>query len=195
MAAEGRRLMLELTWEWISIYEPALDLANTVAIEKSVERDLLAPAGEYARWAAAAARSPQLGADEAAAIRHSEALLLELREHIRAIFKATAAGEQLPKGAVAALNRASRAAPGWTEITTDGSLDRQASGPRVHRLLAAYARSAMAVAAEGRTTLRVCGAPSCGMFYRPRRRQQRWCSDPCGNRARFARHYARRTST
>jgi len=28
-----------------------------------------------------------------------------------------------------------------------------------------------------------------GMFYRARRRRQRWCSEPCGNRARVARHY------
>jgi predicted RNA-binding Zn ribbon-like protein len=68
-------------------------------------------------------------------------------------------------------------------------------GTPVERLLAEYARSTMAIVADGASTLRVCGAPSCGMFYRPRRRQQRWCSTPCGNRARFARHYARQTST
>jgi hypothetical protein len=33
--------MLDVTWEWIAIYEPALDLANTVAVEKGVEHDLL----------------------------------------------------------------------------------------------------------------------------------------------------------
>jgi predicted RNA-binding Zn ribbon-like protein len=186
--------MLAVTWEWISIYEPALDVANTVAVEKGVEHDLLAPAGEYARWAAAAARSPQLAPDVAAAIAQAEPLVLGLRPHIRGVLAATAAGKRMPKNAVVALNRASRAAPDWTELSADGEVERRASGGAAERLLADYARSAMAIAADGRAKLRVCGAPSCGMFYRPRRRQQRWCSDPCGNRARFARHYARKAT-
>jgi predicted RNA-binding Zn ribbon-like protein len=186
--------MLDITWEWISIYEPALDVANTVAIEKGIQHDLLGADGEYARWAEVAARSPELRPDEAAAIAGARPRVLELREHIRAVLKATVAGEPLPKAAVAALNKASRAAPAWAEIGADGALEQRTRGNAVDRLLAAYARSAMEVTADGKEKLRVCGAPSCGMFYRPSRRQQRWCSEPCGNRARFARHYARRTS-
>jgi predicted RNA-binding Zn ribbon-like protein len=185
--------MLDVTWEWIALDKAALDVANTVAVEHGVEHDLLAPDEEYARWAKAAARSPELKPDEAAAIAASRARVLALRGQIRAVLKATAAGEPLPKPAVATLNKASRAAPEWTEITVDGQIERRAHGGGVERLLADYARSAMEIAAEGTARLRVCGAPSCGMFYRPRRRQQRWCSEPCGNRARFARHYVRRT--
>jgi predicted RNA-binding Zn ribbon-like protein len=191
VASEEGELMLDVTWEWISIDKASLDVANTVAVERDVEHDLLAPQGECARWAEAAARSPELAPDEAAAIVRARPRVLELREHIRAVFKATAAGEPLPKGAVRALNEASRAAPGWTEIGTDAALEQRTDGDAVDRLLADYARSAMGIAADGEDKLRVCGAPSCGMFYRPRRRQQRWCSEPCGNRARFARHYAR----
>lgn len=184
--------MLDLTWSWIAIYEPALDLTNTVAVEKGVEHDLLALKDEYERWAAAAARSPALQPDEAAAIFAARPRLLELREYLRAVLRAAAAGEPLPRGAVAALNKASRAAPRWQELGADGQLAERAPGSAVDRLLATYARSAMTVAAEGRTKLRICGAPSCGMFYRPSRRQQRWCSESCGNRARFARHYRAR---
>jgi predicted RNA-binding Zn ribbon-like protein len=184
--------MLDVTWEWIALDKAALDVANTVAVENGVEHDLLAPDEEYARWAKAAARSPELKSDEAAAVATSRAGVLALREQIRAVLKATAAGEPLPKPAVATLNKASRAAPEWTEIAVDGQIERRARGDGGERLLADYARSAMEIAAEGTARLRVCGAPSCGMFYRPRRRQQRWCSEPCGNRARFARHYARR---
>ena len=186
--------MLDVTWEWIALDKAALDVANTVAVGKGVEHDLLAPDAEYARWAEAAARSRELTSDEAAAIVRAKPLLLELREHIRAVLKATTAGEPLPKAAVAALNKASRAAPAWMEIGADGGLERRTQGNPVDRLLADYARSAMEIAADGKDKLRVCGAPSCGMFYRPRRRQQRWCSEPCGNRARFARHYARQAS-
>jgi len=185
--------VLDVTWEWIALDKAALDVANTVAVENGVEHDLLAPDEEYARWAKAAARSPELMPSEAAAIADSRARVLTLRGQIRAVLKATADGKPLPKPAVATLNKASRSAPEWTEIAVDGRIERRAHGGGVERLLADYARSAMEIAAEGTAGLRVCGAPSCGMFYRPRRRQQRWCSEPCGNRARFARHYARRT--
>ena len=186
--------MLDVTWEWIALDEAALDVANTVAVEKGVEHDLLAPEGEYARWAEAAADSPGLRPNEAAALVPARPRILELRGHIRAVLQATAAGERLPQAAIAALNKASRQSPEWTELVAAGEVVRRTHGTTVERLLADYARSAMAIVGDGKSKLRVCGAPSCGMFYRPRRRQQRWCSEPCGNRARFARHYARQTS-
>jgi hypothetical protein len=49
--------MLRVTWEWLG-QEPALDLANTVAVVNGVDRDLLAPAGAYDRWAAAEGTAP-----------------------------------------------------------------------------------------------------------------------------------------
>src|SRR5919198_514699 len=148
--------MLDLTWEWIAIDEPALDVANTVAVEKGTEHDLLAPDGEYERWAAAAAESPALTPDEAAAIAGARPRILELREQVRAVLSASAAGRPLPEAAVAALNEASRAAPHWAEVAVDGRMARRAHGSAVARLLAEYARSAMAIAAEGREKLRVC---------------------------------------
>ena len=181
--------MLEVTWEWIALDKAALDVANTLAVDKGVEYDLLAPDGEYERWARAAARSPELTPEEAAALAVARPRLLGLREHIRAVLHATAADQPLPGAAVAALNAASRAAAQWPELGHDRQIQQYTLGDAVARLLAHYARSTMEIAAGGSTKLRVCGAPSCGMFYRPRRRQQRWCSEPCGNRARVARHY------
>jgi predicted RNA-binding Zn ribbon-like protein len=190
--AEEGRLMLDVTWEWIAIDKAALDVANTVAVEKGTEHDLLAAEGEYERWAAAAARSPELRPGERAAIAAARPRVLELRNHVRAVFHATVAAEPLPSAAVAALNEASRAAPQWPELADDGRIETRGVGDPVDRLLAGYARSAMEIAGGDGRSLRVCGAPSCGMFYRPRRRDQRWCSEPCGNRARFARHYSAR---
>lgn len=188
--------MLHVTWAWIALDKAALDVANTVAVANGVEHDLLEPDGAYERWAEAAAESPELAPEEAAAIAAARPRVLELREHIREVLHATAAGERLPRAAVAALNEASRSVPQWPELAAGGVIDEHARGTAVDRLLAEYARSAMQIAAGGSAKLRVCGAPSCGMFYRPSRRQQRWCSEPCGNRARFARHYrARRAST
>ena len=182
--------MLRVTWEWIG-FEEALDVANTVAVADGVEHDLLAPDGAFERWAAAAAKSPALTPAEAAAVTSARERLLQLRDPIRAVMAATAAGETPPPAAVAELNCVSRASPTWLEYE-DGVLRERFDCAPVDRLLARYARSALELTAGGAARLRRCPAPSCGMFYRPRRPQQRWCSEPCGNRARFARHYARR---
>lgn len=178
--------MLRVTWEWLG-GEPALDVANTVAVASGVEHDLLAAPGEYERWAAAAAAP-----DEAGALMAARPRLLELRAQIRPLLAATTAGEPLPEAPVAELNSVSRASPVWLELGPGGELREQACGSAVDRLLARYARSAIEIAAEGAARLHVCPAPSCGMFYRPTRGGQRWCSQQCGTRARVARHYRSR---
>jgi predicted RNA-binding Zn ribbon-like protein len=184
--------VLQVTWEWLG-GEPALDLANTVAISNGEPRDLLEPEGEYERWATElAARSPLLDADGAALLIKARPDLLRLRVPIRQVLAAAAAGEELPQAAVAALNRASRAVPSWPELDTHAAVHQRARGSATERLLAEYARSAMEIAAEGSAHLRACPAPSCGMFYRPTRQDQRWCSTQCGTRARVARHAHRR---
>jgi predicted RNA-binding Zn ribbon-like protein len=166
-----------------------LDVANTVAVSGGIAYDLLAPDGEYERWAAAAARSPALGADLGAALVDARSQILELRERIRDVLVATAAGDPLPPAAVADLNRVSRKAPAWLELSGEGDVHERSGGSTVERLLALYARSAIEIAGRRDAHLRVCGAPSCGMFYRPSRERQRWCSTQCGTRARVARHY------
>ena len=180
--------MLHVTWEWLGA-DPALDVANTVAVSNGEPHDLLEPDGEYERWAGeAAARSQLLAAWGSAPLIKARAEVLELRTRIRQVLAAAAAGEEWPGTAVAALNRASRAVPRWPELDTDGTVRERARGSAADRLLAEYARSAMEIAAEGSARLRVCPAPSCGMYYRPTRQDQRWCSVPCGTRARVARH-------
>jgi predicted RNA-binding Zn ribbon-like protein len=184
--------MLRVTWEWLGL-ELAFDVANTVAISNGEPHDLLARAGEYERWAReAAARSPALDADDYALLVTARAQVLELRGRIREALAAAAAGKGLPPTAVVALNRASRAAPRWPELDVDGTVRERTRGSAVERLLAEYARSAMEIAADGSVQLRVCAAPSCGMYYRPTRQDQRWCSLQCGTRERVARHSRRR---
>ena len=190
METEKGGLMLRVTWEWIGLDE-ALDVANTVAVANGVEHDLLVPDGEYERWAAAAAASPALDADEGAALVPARERVLGLREPLRRVIAATAAGDPPPRPAVAELNRASRASPGWPELDAEGNIVERAQGSATDRLLAVYARSALSIAAAGPRRLRRCPAPSCGMFYRPTRPQQHWCSRQCGTRARVARHYRR----
>lgn len=147
--------MLEVTWEWIALDTAALDLANTVAVDKGVAHDLLAAAGDYQRWTQAAARSPELTPDEAAAITAGRPRLLGLREPIRAVLHATAADQPLPGLAVAALNAASRAAAQSPELGHDRQIQQHALGDAVARLLARYARSTMEIAAGGSAS---CGS-------------------------------------
>ena len=147
--------MLEVTWEWIALDTAALDLANTVAVDKGVAHDLLAAAGDYQRWTQAAARSPELTPDEAAAIAAARPRLLGLREPIRAVLHATTADQPLPGLAVAALNAASRAAAQWPELGHDRQIQQHALGDAVARLLARYARSTMEIAAGGSAS---CGS-------------------------------------
>jgi predicted RNA-binding Zn ribbon-like protein len=87
--------------------------------------------------------------------------------------------------------RASRAAPEWLELDpTSTRLRERTDGQAADRVLARYARPALRIApAADAREIRVCPAPSCGMFYRPRRKHQQWCSEQCGTRARVARHY------
>jgi predicted RNA-binding Zn ribbon-like protein len=180
--------MLRVTWQWLG-REAALDVANTVAVSNGIEHDLLAPPGEYERWAAAAAQSPEVEPGHADTLVAARPRLLELRRGIRQLLTASVAGRPLPKAAIAELNGISHECPAWLELSHEGQLRERARGNAAERLLAVYARSAMEIAAEGPGRLRVCPAPSCGMFYRPTRDRQRWCSKQCGTRARVARHY------
>jgi predicted RNA-binding Zn ribbon-like protein len=180
--------VIRVTWEWLGA-EAALDVANTVTVSNGVEHDLLGPEGEYERWAATATRSPALAAEEAEVLIDARPRVLRLRESIRRVLSATAAGEPLPQASVEELNRISRRSAGWLELTQSGEVCERSSADAVGRLLAAYARSAIEIAAATQGSLRTCAAPSCGMFYRPKREAQRWCSPQCGTRARVARHY------
>jgi predicted RNA-binding Zn ribbon-like protein len=184
--------MLRVTWEWLG-QDPALDLANTVAIADDVEHDLLAPAGEYERWASAEGAAAGLAPEDVATLVATQPRLLRLRAAIREALATVAADREPAAAAVAELNHASAGAPGWPELDTDGGLREQTRAERADRLTAAYARSAMHLIADNDPgQLRVCPAPSCGMFYRPARSDQHWCSRQCGTRARVARHYRAR---
>jgi predicted RNA-binding Zn ribbon-like protein len=187
--------MLRVTWEWLG-QDPALDIANTVAIVEGDERDMLTSVSEYERWAAAESSALDFESEEAAVLVAARSRLLALRPAVRAVIAAAADGHELPRGAVAELNRASQAVPEWLELDpVTGRLQREGRGRTADRLVAAYARAAMAlVAADEAAEIRRCPAPSCGMFFRPGRSDQHWCSPQCGSRARVARQYRARKS-
>src|SRR5215211_39995 len=178
-------------WEWLG--QPlALDLANSVArIRPGETRELLASEDDLDRWLAIQAdRLPRLGRrpDRLAAFR-------ELRDTVHEALSAAAAGDPLPEHTTRAINAASARSEGhlWLRMR-DGvpKAELAGSGTLLDRALSTIARSAIELlASPDRERLRVCPAPSCGMFYLGGSDQE-WCSVSCGNRARAARHYARR---
>jgi predicted RNA-binding Zn ribbon-like protein len=178
-------------WEWLGA-PLALDLANSIArIRPGATRDLLASDDDLDRWLARQSdRLPRVGrrADRLVAFR-------ALRDRLHEALSAAAAGEPLPARATQALNAASARSEGYVRLRVPGgapTAELAGSGTPLDRALSTIARSGIELlASPDRERLRVCPAPSCGFFYLGRPDQE-WCSVLCGNRARAARHYARR---
>lgn len=98
-----------------------------------------------------------------------------------------------PAEAVRELNAASAAVPTWPALDEGGLVRRTeaAAASVTARILAEIARSAIELlGGPDRSRVRACA--SCGRFFLAARPGQVWCSAGCGNRARVARHRARR---
>jgi predicted RNA-binding Zn ribbon-like protein len=174
-------------FRWLG--EPlAIDLANTVMVVREEESvDLLDSAEALETWLEL--ERPRLGDFRIAPSDRAE--LLAAREDVRSLFAARATGGAIDRVAIERLNAASRGAPVAPQLRMTDSGDLQVIAEEqiadMPAFLGAIARSAIELLAEhDRSPLRICGAPSCGMFFTGRRR---WCCAACGNRARAARHY------
>jgi predicted RNA-binding Zn ribbon-like protein len=108
---------------------------------------------------------------------------------------AMAAGTSCPATAITRLNETAalvpfaprlRAGPGRTVLE-----DEPRGTGRAVDVLAAIARSAIRlVGSADASRLRRC--PACASFFLASRPDRVWCGQACGNRARVARHHARR---
>jgi predicted RNA-binding Zn ribbon-like protein len=180
-------------WPWLGA-PLALDLANSlVQIRPGATRDLLNSEAQLDEWLThQRGRLPRVRPEG-----NRLGAFRALRDALHGALSAAAAGDPLPRSAIKAINAASSRSEGYLRLALrDGApvVETVGSGAPLDRALSAIARSAIELLAgpdSGR--LRVCGAPSCGMFYLGRPDQE-WCSTACGNRARAARHYARRRS-
>lgn len=183
---------MELGYGWLG-QNLAVDLANTViAVRAGDELDGLATETELARWL-------ELERDRLDEAPGAEARLRDfrlLRDAVRALLASAAASRELPAGAVDAVNRASAAAPSVVQLRAPaGAVVESRASNRVDTILGAIAASAVELlGGADRELVRVCEAPRCGLFFLATRGRQQWCSPSCGNRARVARHYARRVS-
>lgn len=117
-----------------------------------------------------------------------------LHVSLRRIFSAMLAKEALLRDWVAPINEVLRITEGHDELLQqDGKwrLEFVAREGGLDWLLAAIARSAAEIIAEGTSSsrLRVCSNPSCRLFFydTSRTRRRRWCSmSRCGNRHKVA---------
>ncbi|MFG3310030.1 ABATE domain-containing protein [Streptomyces wuyuanensis] len=165
---------------------PVLDLANTVLVgagPAGEEVDLLTDPELLASW-----RDKTVDRELADLPLED---LADLRAPLRKALDAAARQAPLPRPARARLNALAARAPVTFRVDDTGRLtEHEAGGP----VAAAVARQALVLAAgPEQARLRRCPAPSCGMFFLARRRDQAWCSIGCGNRARAARRSEQRT--
>ncbi len=176
------------------IGEPlAVDLANTLVVHEDGETvDFLVTPGGLSDWLEA--ESERLDG-WAPVTRGDLSYFLAMRAAVRELFGALLGGGVPSEDVVGTINAASARAPTYPELDCSGARPRVRMGgpdPGAAASLAAVARSAVDLAGgPARDLLRVCGAPGCFWLFVAFKPRRRWCSEPCGNRARVARHYER----
>lgn len=177
-------------FRWLG--EPlAIDLANTVMVVREGETvDLLSSPDGLERWLKA--ERDRLG--ECAPATEHLASIHDLRDAVRELFIAVAAGESPSSQALESVNSASALAPvvAQLHVEEDGLLsavEHTDERDPMAQIFGTLARSTIDLLSDpNRERLKQCTAPSCGMFFLGNRR---WCCSACGNRARAARHYRR----
>ncbi|GIF14245.1 putative RNA-binding Zn ribbon-like protein [Actinoplanes teichomyceticus] len=175
---------------------PGLDLANSRLARPGVPpTDLLDTPPAATRWLVERGLAPAgAGLHEACAGR-----LRALREHIRDLFAAHVAGGEPPAGALAAINAALTRVPTAAELRwdPDRGLHRAAGHPTDqvvdHALGVLAADAADLLTGPDAERLTACDSHPCLRFLLRSGRRQ-WCSVRCGDRARAARAYARRSA-
>ena len=128
---------------------------------------------------------------ESAEVSLRLAEFVALRDSLRELLEASIGGGPLPAAAVDRVNEASARVPRVLRLESDGPSEAPFPASATPLILARIAWSAIElVGGHDRTRLRRCG--SCGRYFVSTRPDRVWCSDACGNRARVARHHARR---
>ena len=175
----------------------AVEFHNTLYALRGTRVDGLAGEAAAALWVAAmAGRLPEAAIGPAGDLEALHGLRVGVREALHARVDRRPADQ----AAVDVINAASAGAPSVV-------IAERAPGDRVRavRLFPgsppdAVLRSAIAASAielmssEAGDRLRACGAPGCVLMFSRDHPRREWCSASCGNRARQARHQARRRS-
>ncbi|MGW0610671.1 CGNR zinc finger domain-containing protein [Streptomyces sp. NPDC002788] len=126
--------------------------------------------------------------------------LRSLREQIRSLFAARVAGLPALPAAVTAINDAMTRVPTAPLLQWDDKSGPYRTTPHPTTQIVDHALATLAADAADLLTspdaerLTACGSPPCNR-YLLRHGRRHWCSTRCGDRARAARAYARRTRT
>jgi predicted RNA-binding Zn ribbon-like protein len=175
----------------------AIAAANTVYAVRGELTDGVAEVAGLRAWTEARLESVS-GAQSMLPEQITEADLgsfHRLREALRALLHAAAAGELGDAWAIAALNESAARGPRSSVLRqSDGRyrVDQRAAPPLGVAAVAAIAEDAIALLGSARVAqVRRCAAPGCVQFFLAEDPRRRWCSPSCGNRARVARHYRR----
>lgn len=170
----------------------SLALVNTRLVVSGTPVDLLADDATATRWLSAHPAAAECVVDRAR--------LTSLREAIRRLFEARAAGAVPDPADLDLVNAAASAAPPVPVLTWDGAGPRLAEdrGRRSEtaRAMARLAADAMAlVTGPEAESLAPCLAHGCTRWFVRTHAARQWCSNRCGDRVRAARHYARAKQT
>ncbi|MGV2918224.1 CGNR zinc finger domain-containing protein [Streptomyces alfalfae] len=176
---------------------PALALANSaVALPGGHTADLLGTPARAEQWLARHELAPaDAGLAEVCATQ-----LRSLREQVRSLLASHVAGQPALPAAVAAVNEAMTRVPTAALLVWDEKTGPYRATPHPttaiveHALAAIAADTADLLTSPDAGRLTACASPPCNRFLVKHGRRQ-WCSTRCGDRARAARAYARRTTT
>lgn len=176
---------------------PSLALANSaVALPGGHTADLLSTPARAEQWLARRDLAPaDSGLAEVCATQ-----LRSLREQIRSLLASRVAGHSALPTAVTAINDAMTRVPTAPLLLWDEKTGPYRATPHPTTAIVEHALAAIAADAADLLTspdaarLAACASPPCNRFLLRHGRRQ-WCSTRCGDRARAARAYARRTAT
>ncbi|QNP75375.1 ABATE domain-containing protein [Streptomyces roseirectus] len=173
----------------------ALALANSaMALPGGHYVDLLGTPAAASHWLTAHGLAPA----DAALGEMCSAQLRALREQIRALFASRVAALPALPAALAAVNDAMTRVPTAPLLKWDETTGPYRTTPHPTTALVDHALAALAADAADLLTspdaerLTACASTPCNR-YLLRNGRRHWCSTRCGDRARAARAYARRT--
>nr|WP_208905434.1 ABATE domain-containing protein [Streptomyces melanosporofaciens] len=174
----------------------SLALANSaIALPGGHTLDLLGTPAQANQWLAQRDLAPaDAGMREMCATQ-----LRSLREQIRSLFASHTAGLPALPAAVTAINDAMTRVPTAPLLQWDATTGPYRTTPHPTTAIVDHALATLAADAADLLTspdtqrLTACGSTPCNR-YLLRHGRRHWCSTRCGDRARAARAYARRTN-
>ncbi|MER8161563.1 ABATE domain-containing protein [Streptomyces sp. NPDC094472] len=174
----------------------SLALANSaIALPGGHTLDLLGTPAQANHWLTQRGLAPaDAGMREMCATQ-----LRSLREQIRSLFASHTAGLPALPAAVTAINDAMTRVPTAPLLQWDATTGPYRTTPHPTTAIVDHALATLAADAADLLTspdtqrLTACGSTPCNR-YLLRQGRRRWCSTRCGDRARAARAYARRTN-